>query len=78
MTAQLDIDRLLDDFLGEGTDQLSDHVLDAALGDIETTRQRRAWRVPRRYPTCLRHCGSLPPLPSWPRRWEARSSLAEI
>jgi hypothetical protein len=56
MTAQLDIDRLLDDFLVDGAHQLSDHVLDAALGDIETTRQRRAWRVPRRsdMPTPLR------------------------
>jgi hypothetical protein len=56
MTAQLDIDRLLDDFLGDGARVLSDHVLDAALGDIETTRQRRAWRVPRTsdMPTPLR------------------------
>ena len=56
MTAQLDIDRLLDDFLGDGANGLSDRVLDAALGDIETTRQRRAWRVPRRsdMPTPLR------------------------
>lgn len=57
MTAQLDIDRLLDDFLREGTNRLSDRVFDAALGDIETTRQRRAWRVPRRYsdvPTPIR------------------------
>jgi hypothetical protein len=56
MTAQLDIDRLLDDFLADGAHQLSDHVLDAALGDIESTRQRRAWRVPRRsdMPTPLR------------------------
>ena len=56
MTAQLDIDRVLDDFLADGAHQLSDHVLDAALGDIERTRQRRAWRVPRRsdMPTPLR------------------------
>ena len=57
MTAQLDIERVLDDFLAEGASDLSDHVLDAALDDVSTTRQRRAWRVPRRYsdmPTPLR------------------------
>jgi hypothetical protein len=56
MTAQLDIDRVLDDFLADGAHRLSAQVLDAALGDIETTRQRRAWRVPRRsdMPTPMR------------------------
>jgi hypothetical protein len=49
MTAQLDIERVLDDFLGDGTNELSDHVLDAALRDVSTTRQRRAQRVPRRF-----------------------------
>ena len=57
MTAQLELDRILDAFLGEGPTSCPDRVLDAALADITTTRQRRAWRVPRRYsdmPTPLR------------------------
>jgi hypothetical protein len=57
MTARLDIDRVLDDFLAEGTGELSDRVLAAALTDIKHTPQRRALRVPRRYsdmPTPLR------------------------
>ena len=49
MTAQLDIERVLDDFLGDGTDELSDRVLEAAIRDTEHVHQRRAWRVPRRY-----------------------------
>jgi hypothetical protein len=49
MTAQLELERILDEFLGEGTDELSDHVLEAALGDVTHTQQRRAWRVPRRF-----------------------------
>ena len=57
MTAQLDIERVLDDFLGDGTDELSDRVLEAALRDTEHIRQRRAHGVPRRFsdmPTPLR------------------------
>ena len=49
MTAQLDLERVLDDFLGDGSSELSDHVLDAALNDIARTRQRRALSVPRRF-----------------------------
>jgi hypothetical protein len=57
MTAQLELERILDEFIGEGTNELSDHVLEAALRDTEHIQQRRAWRVPRRYsdmPTPLR------------------------
>ena len=49
MTRQLDIDRILDGFLAEGTQELADRVLDAALNDIDSTKQRRAWWPPRRY-----------------------------
>jgi hypothetical protein len=49
MTAQLDLERVLDDFLGDGSSELSDHVLDAALNDIARTRQRRVLSVPRRF-----------------------------
>jgi hypothetical protein len=57
MTAQLELERILDDFLAEGADELSDHVLDAALRDTKHIHQRRAWRVSWRYsdmPTPLR------------------------
>ena len=49
MTAQLDIERVLDDFLADSADELSDRVLEAALHDTERIRQRRAWRTPRRF-----------------------------
>jgi len=48
MTAQLELERILDDFLGEGTDELSADVLEAALLDVRYTDQRRAHPVPRR------------------------------
>ena len=48
MTRQLDIDRILDGFLAEGTEELADRVLDAALNDIDNTKQRRAWWPPQR------------------------------
>jgi hypothetical protein len=43
MTRQLDIERILDDYLAVGTNELADHVLDAALDDIDHTSQRRSW-----------------------------------
>jgi len=49
MTSQLDIDRILDGFLADGTEELADHVLEAALNDIDGTNQRRAWWPPRRF-----------------------------
>ena len=48
MTAQFELERILDDFLGEGTDELSADVLEAALLDVRYTDQRRAHPVPRR------------------------------
>jgi hypothetical protein len=50
MTRELDIDRILNGFLAEGTNELADRVLDAALNDIDSTKQRRAWWPPRRFP----------------------------
>jgi hypothetical protein len=43
MTRQLDIERVLDDYLAVGANELADHVLDAALDDIDHTPQRRSW-----------------------------------
>ena len=51
MTDQREFDRLLDDFFVEGTDELADRVIDAALDEIDHTQQRRASRLPRRFPT---------------------------
>jgi len=48
MTAQFELERILDDFLGEGTDELSADVLEAALLDVRYTDQRRAHPGPRR------------------------------
>lgn len=38
-----DIERILDGFLADGTNELADRVLDAALTDINKTPQRRSW-----------------------------------
>ncbi len=51
MTDQRELDRLLGAFFVEGTDELADRVIDAALDQIDHTHQRRAWRVPRRSST---------------------------
>jgi Kelch motif/Galactose oxidase, central domain len=48
MTSQRELDRLLGDFFAEGTDELADRVLDAALDQIDHTQQRRAMWLPRR------------------------------
>jgi large repetitive protein len=48
MTSQRDLDRVLGDFFAEGTDELADRVLDAALDQIDRTPQRRAMWLPRR------------------------------
>jgi hypothetical protein len=50
MTRQLDIERSLDAFLAEGTNELADHVLEAALTDIGNTQQRRSSWPARRTP----------------------------
>ncbi|MFL5719406.1 MAG: Kelch repeat-containing protein [Chloroflexota bacterium] len=46
MTSQRELDRLLDFYFDDGRDELADRVIDAALDDIDHTRQRRAMRVP--------------------------------
>jgi len=51
MTDQRELDRLLGAFFADGTDELADRVIDAALDQIDHTRQRRALRMPRRFPT---------------------------
>ena len=51
MTDQRELDRLLGAFFVEGTDELADRVIDAALDQIDHTHQRRPLRVPWRFPT---------------------------
>jgi len=51
MTTQRELNRLLDAFFTEGTTELADRVIDAALDTIDHTTQRRAMRVPRRLQT---------------------------
>jgi Kelch motif/Galactose oxidase, central domain len=51
MTDQRELDRLLTAFFVDGTNELADRVIDAALDQIAHTRQRRPLRVPRRFPT---------------------------
>jgi len=51
MTDQRELDRLLGAFFADGTDELADRVIDAALDQIDHIRQRRALRLPRRFPT---------------------------
>ena len=50
MTGYTDAERVLDAFLAPEHDQLADRVLEAALADIARTPQRRALRVPWRFP----------------------------
>lgn len=50
MTGRSDTERFLDAFLAPEADELSDRVLEAALSDIARTPQRRALRVPWRFP----------------------------
>jgi hypothetical protein len=49
MTHQRELDRILDAFLADGHDEVADRVIDAALDQIDHTRQRRALRMPRRF-----------------------------
>jgi hypothetical protein len=51
MTTDRDFDRIAMAWLADGPDELSDRVLDAAIDQIHLTRQRRALRVPWRFPT---------------------------
>ena len=50
MTDRRELDRLLGAYFADGTDELADRVIDAALDQIDHTRQRRALRMPRRFP----------------------------
>ncbi|HXI45702.1 MAG TPA: hypothetical protein VNH13_05335, partial [Candidatus Acidoferrales bacterium] len=54
MTTQRELDRILDGFLADGTNELADRVIQAALSDIDRTPQRRHLRAPRRLPTMTR------------------------
>jgi hypothetical protein len=49
MTSQRDLDRLLDGFFAEGTNELADRVIDAALEQVNHVHQRRVLRVPLRF-----------------------------
>jgi len=51
MTDQRELDRMLGAFFDEGATELADRVIDAALDEIDHTQQRRALRLPRRFPT---------------------------
>jgi hypothetical protein len=51
MNGRIDAERILDAFLAPEADQLHDRVIDAALAEIARTPQRRALRVPWRFPT---------------------------
>lgn len=50
MTADRDIERLLDAWLADGPMQVSDHAFDDAVGRVYRQRQRPAWRIPWREP----------------------------
>jgi hypothetical protein len=49
MTSQPELDRLLHAFFVEGTDEVADRVIDAALAQIDRTQQQRALRIPPRF-----------------------------
>jgi Galactose oxidase, central domain/Kelch motif len=49
MTSQRDLDRLLDEFFVQGTNELADRVIDAALEQVNHIHQRRVLRVPLRF-----------------------------
>jgi len=49
MTDQRELDRLLDAYFVDGTDELADRVIQAALDQIDHTRQRRVLHVPWRF-----------------------------
>jgi hypothetical protein len=50
MTGRTTTERILDAFLAPEADRLADRVIDAALDDVARTPQRRAVRVPWRFP----------------------------
>ena len=51
MTTDTELDRALDRWLAEGRTVVADRVIDAALLQVSTTRQRGANRLTRRYST---------------------------
>jgi hypothetical protein len=51
MTDQRELDRLLGAYFVDGTDELADRVIDAALDQIDHTDQRRPLGLPWRFPT---------------------------
>ena len=51
MTSERELDRLLGAYFDDGRDELADRVIDAALDQIDHTKQRRVLRVPWRFPT---------------------------
>src|SRR6478735_6562084 len=51
MTDQRDLDRILGAYFVDGTDELADRVIDAALDQIDHTNQRRPLRLPWRFRT---------------------------
>ena len=51
MTLDRDFERIATAWLADGPTELSDRVLDAVVDEIHLTRQRRAARVPWRFPT---------------------------
>jgi hypothetical protein len=55
MTDQRELDRLLGAFFVEGTNELADRVIEAALDQIDDTQQRRVTRMPRRFSTMNIH-----------------------
>ena len=46
MTRQLDVDRVLGDWLEEGPSQLPDRVIQETIGQLEHIRQRKSHRLP--------------------------------
>lgn len=51
MTTDRDLERVAKAWMASGPDVLADRVLDAIVDEIHLTRQRRALRVPWRFPT---------------------------
>lgn len=46
MTRQLDVDRVLEDWLAEGPSRLPDRVIQETIGQLDDIRQRRLWWLP--------------------------------
>jgi hypothetical protein len=51
MTDQRELDRILGAFFADGQDELADRVIDAALDQVDHTRQRHVMRMPQRFQT---------------------------